>query len=81
MLSVLIHPTGQNGHYFADDIFKRIFMNETARIYVTISLKFVSKGAINNNPALVQIMARRRKGGEPFSEPMLTRFTYAYMRH
>ena len=36
---------------------------------------------INDTPALVQIMALRRPGDKPLSEPMLTRFTDAYMRH
>ena len=43
----------QNGHHFADDTFKRIFLNENVRIPIKISLKFVPKGAINNIPALV----------------------------
>ena len=43
----------QNGRRFADDTFKRIFFNENARISIKISLKFVPKGPINNNPALV----------------------------
>ena len=34
-----------------------------------ISLKFVPKGPINNNPALVQVMAWRRPGDKPLSEP------------
>ena len=46
----------QNGRRFADDTFKRIFLNENARISIKISLKFVPKGPINNNPTLVQIM-------------------------
>ena len=50
----------QNGRQFADDTFKRIFMNENVRISINISLKFVPKGLINNIPALVQIMAWRR---------------------
>ena len=29
-------------------------------------------GPINNIPALVQIMARRRPGEKPLSEPMMT---------
>ena len=45
-----------------------------------ISLKFV-KGPINNNPALVSIMAWRPIGDKPLSEPMLTWFTDAFMRH
>ena len=47
----------QNGRRFSDDTFKRIFVNENVRILFEISLKFVPKGSINNNPALVQIMA------------------------
>ena len=61
----------QNGRCFADDTFKRIFLNENVRISITISLKFVPKGAIINNPALVQIMAWRRLDNKPFSEPMM----------
>ena len=61
----------QNGCLFADDIFKRIFLNENIWISITISLKFVPKGPINNIPALVQIMAWRRPGDKPLSEPML----------
>ena len=38
---------------------------------IKISSKFVSKGPINNNPALVQIMAWRRSGDKPLSEPMM----------
>ena len=61
----------QNGHRFADDNVKRIFLNENVRILIKISLKFVPKGPINNNPALVQIMAWRRSGDKPLSEPMI----------
>ena len=63
--------SGQNGRCFTDDTFKRIFLNETFRISIKISLKFVPKGPINNNPALVQIMAWRRSGDKPLSEPMM----------
>ena len=61
----------QNGRHFADDIFKRIFLNENIWIPTKISLKFVTKGSINNIPALVQIMAWRRPGDKPLSEPMM----------
>ena len=61
----------QNGRRFADDTFKRIFLNENLRDYFKISLKFVPKGPINNTPALVQIMAWRRSGDKPLSEPMI----------
>ena len=61
----------QNGRHFADDILKCIFLNENVWIPKKISLKFVPKGPINNNPALVQVMAWRRSGDKPLSEPML----------
>ena len=56
---------------FADDIFKCIFLNENEWISPRISLKFVPKVRINNIPALVQILAWRRSGGTPLSEPMM----------
>ena len=61
----------QNGHHFADDMLKCIFLNENAWISIKISLKFVPKGSINNNLALFQIMAWRRPGDKPLSEPMM----------
>ena len=61
----------QNGRHFADDIFKYIFLNENVWIPIKISLKFVPKGRTNNIPALVQIMAWRRPGDKPLSEPMM----------
>ena len=60
-----------NGRYFADDTFKCIFLNENAWTSLKISLKFVPKVRINNIPALVQIMAWRRPGDKPLSEPMM----------
>ena len=42
-----------NGRHFPDDIFKGIFLNENILIAITISLKFVPKGQINNIRALV----------------------------
>ena len=74
-------PPRQNGHHFAEDIFRCIFLNENAWIFIMISLNFVPKGSINNIPALVQIMAWRRRGDKPLSEPIPTWFTGAYMRH
>ena len=71
----------QNGRHFADDTLNRIFLNENVKISIKISLKFVPWGPINNIPALVQIMAWRRPGDKPLSEPMMVSFTDAYMRH
>ena len=61
----------QNGRRFADDTFKCIFLNENVRISFKISLKFVPLGSINNIPALVRLMAWRRPGDKPLSEPMI----------
>ena len=65
----------------ADNRFKRLFLNENAKIPIQIALKLVPDGPIDNNPALVQKMAWRRIGDKPLSEPMLFRFTDAYMRY
>ena len=61
----------QNGRDFADDIFKWIFLNENVWIPLKISLKFARKVQINTIPALVQIMAWRRRGDKPLSDPMM----------
>ena len=61
----------QDGRYFADDIFTCIFSNENCCILLKFSLKYVRKGPIDNNPALVQIMAWRRSCDKPLSEPMM----------
>ena len=61
-----------NGCHFAD-IFKRIFLNGNVSVSIKISLKFVPKGPIINSTTLVQIMAWRRPGDKPLSEPMMLR--------
>ena len=61
----------QNGRHFPDGIFKWIFLNEIILILIKISLTFVPRGRINNIPALVQIMAWRRSGDKPLSEPVM----------
>ena len=66
-----MNTLGQYGHRFADDTFKRIFLNGNVRISIMISLNFFPKGPINNNPALVQIMAWRRSDDKLLSEPMM----------
>ena len=42
-----------NGRYFPDDFFKQIFLNENIGISSQISLKFVLKDPIENDPSLV----------------------------
>ena len=73
------YPPGQNGRHFADNIFRCIFVHVKICILIKISLKFVPKGPIDNNSALVDIMVWRGIGDKPLSEPMLTWFTDAYM--
>ena len=46
-----------------------------------LSLKFVSKGPIDNKPALVQVMIWHQTGAKPLPELMMTKFTDEYMRH
>ena len=77
----LISPLDKMAIIVADDMFKWIFFNEDSRIPIQISLKFVLKSPFDKKPALVQIMAWRRPGDKPLSDPILTQFTDAYMRH
>ena len=72
VLIITLRP-GQNGRLFADDTFKRIFLNENIKISIKISLKLVPNGLINNIPALGLIMAWRRPGDKPLLEPMMVR--------
>ena len=46
----------QNGHHFAHDIFKRIFVYENFCISIQISLTYIPMCLIDEKPALVQIM-------------------------
>ena len=50
-------------------IYRRV--HENVWFPIKISLKFVPKGMINNIISLVQIMAWRRPGDKPLSEPMI----------
>ena len=52
VLNVLTHLPGQDGRHFTDIFFRCTFVNEKCCILITISLKFVLKGPIDNNPAL-----------------------------
>ena len=70
-LRLQINTLRQNRHHFADDILKSIFLNENTWISLNISLKFVPEVRINDIPALAQMMAWRRPGDKPLSEPML----------
>ena len=61
----------QNGRYFPDNTSKCTFLIENVWVSFKISLKFVPKVRNNNIPVLVQIMAWRRSGDKPLSEPMM----------
>ena len=61
----------QDGRQFADDIFMCIFFSENCCILIKFSFKYVRNGPIDNNSALVQIMAWRRSGDKPLCEPMM----------
>ena len=66
--------------YWGRDIMAAIFhttsssgFSENVWISINISLKFVPRGPINNIPTVVQVMAWRRPGDKPLSEPMMVR--------
>ena len=52
-VSINSSPPGQNGRHLPDEILRCIFVNEKFPISIKISLKFVHKGPIDNNPAVV----------------------------
>ena len=70
----------QNNGNFEDDIFKySLWECKILYFWLIFHSSFVPKGQINNIPVLVKIMAWRRIGGNPISEPMMTQFNDAYM--
>ena len=81
-LYILTHlPLDKIAAILADEIFKRIFLNENFRISIKISLKFVPKGPIDNKSALVQVMAWHWTGDKSLPEAMVVHFIGACMRH
>ena len=61
----------QSGRHFSVGILKFISFNEKVRIAMTISLKFVPNYPIDNESALVQIMALCWVGNKPLSAPLI----------
>ena len=49
-------------------------------ILTKVSLKFAAKSLIGSSVSLVKVMAWRRRDSNPFSVPMMTQFTDAYVR-
>ena len=71
---------GQNGRHSHRWHFQMHFLEWKCLNFDENFTEICSLG-IDNIPALVQIMAWRRPGDKPLSEPKLTRFAEAYMRH
>ena len=65
----------------ADDIFNSIFLNESDKISVPISLKCVPSGPIDTKSALVQVMAWCQIDDKPLPGPVMTQFMDAYIWH
>ena len=63
----------QNGRQFADDIFKFILLIENVFILIRISLKFATKGSVNNKSVLVLVMACCLTVDQSLPKPMLSR--------
>ena len=74
-------PLDKMAAIFTDDILKCIFMNVKSCITNRNPKKFIPKGSMDNNSALVQVMAWCRTGTKPLPEPRLTQFTNAYMQY
>ena len=66
---------------FRRRLFQMYFLEWKFLYFNSNFTKFVPKGAIDNKPALVQVMAWRQTGDKPLPEPVLTQFPNAYMRH
>ena len=60
-------PQGKMAAVFEDYSFRCVSVNEKFYTLIKVSLMFVPKGPIDNNPALVQIVAWRW----PLSQPMI----------
>ena len=72
-LNVLTHR-GRNGCHFTNDISMCILLNENFCILDKLSLRYDLNGLIDNIGTLVQMMACRRTGDKPLSQPMMTSF-------
>ena len=64
----------QNGLHFADDISKRIFLNENIWNSIKISLKFDHKAVFQNKSPLVHVMVCHRIGDKPSPDSIMTQF-------
>ena len=68
------------------DVLQKTFLNgfswmKMVEFRLKIPLKFVHKSPVDNNPALVQIMAWCWTGDKSLSQPVVSLFIDAYMQH
>ena len=61
----------QDGRHFPDTFSNAFSWIKMLKFPLTFTAVFSPKGPINNIPALVQIMAWRRPGDKPLSEPVM----------
>ena len=66
----------QHGQYFADDIFKCIFLNENHYILTEIQLNLVTKGLTDGELVFWPLI-----GDKSLPEPMMTQFHDAIWCH
>ena len=66
----LTHWDQNKNSHFTYNTYKFMFLYENCCILIPNSLKFVAKGPMNNEPALVEIMAWHQTDDKPLSEPM-----------
>ena len=69
---------GAKWSLFSRRHFNCIFSNKNNWVSIKISLKSVPEGPVCNSPALIQIMAWRRSGDKPLSEPMIAIYWRIY---
>ena len=67
--------------YYADQMFKYVFLNEKVWILFEISLKFIPKGPIDKRSVLVQVMGWHLIGGKQLTWSMLTKISDAIWLH
>ena len=81
MMQLTHLPSGQNGHHFGRQFSIAFFINENDRILIQISLKYVARSPIDNEPVLVQTMAWRQWGDRPLPGAMMSQFIDAHVWH
>ena len=74
-------PLDKMAAILADNNFNCIFLNENDGIPIQIPLKYVPRSEIDNNPALVQVMAWCQTGNKSLPGPMMTQFIDVYRRY